>query len=959
VVAIGASAGGLQALEDLFENTPADIGMAFIVVSHQQPGRTSLLPELLGKHSSLQIEEASDGTKLAPNRVYVGPPGKYVGILKGRLHLIDTPTVSPSPLPIDYCFHSLAEDQQENAICIVLSGTGTDGTLGLRAVKANFGMAIVQDLQSARYAGMPTSAIATTLADYVLTPAAMPTQLKSYTQGAALYPRVPAELESDLKLEPGLEKVCLLLRMRTGHDFSGYKPTVMRRRIERRMAVHQVKGPGEYVRLLQTHPHELDVLFCEFLIGVTSYFRDAEAYQALRDRVIPALMERRMPGDTFRAWVPACGTGEEAYSIAILLREWMNQGDTSMDVQIFGTDLDGQAVETARLGHYAAGIEAAVPADLLARYFLKEESTYRVRKDLREMLIFAQQNIIKDPPFTRMDLISCRNLLIYFNAELQKRLIPIFHYSLKPGGVLMLGPSEGIGSLTNLFEPVEKKWRIFRRIEPPAGYAMPEIPAGGSGPRREAVVTEPAPHPPAKPPSITVQLQTFLLHRFAPPSVVVNERGDILFIHGRTGNFLEPGTGQPRLNVHDMAREGLAAILGAALREAKASDREILRPGVRVRTNGHFVETDLSVSKITEPELFRGHLLISFLPAICESGSASEADTTDGRKTGDERAAARVRDLEREVKYTKESLQTTVEELETSVEELKSTNEELQSLNEELQSTNEELETSKEETQSLNEELTTVNAELQSKVEDLSRANDDMQNLLNSTDIATLFLDNDLRIKRYTEQVKKLINLIPTDVGRPIGDLVSHFGNATFEADARSVLQTLASKQREVQSRDGDWYLMRMMPYRTAENAIKGLVATFVHIGRSKELEAHSAALARFFEDVFDTLREAVLVLDRELRVVKANRTFYSVFRSNREKTEGQLIYDVGGGEWDLPGLRHALEHVIPQQTAFEDFEVAGKFPKIGRREFLLNGRRLEQGGESPGMILLAMEERT
>ena len=959
VVGIGASAGGLEALEELLDHMPADTGMAFVIVNHLHPGHTSLLPELLGRVTKMPVEQASEGMRLARNHVYIVPPGGYMAVRNSTLHMMDGPRHEVPPLPIDFFFRSLAEDQKDFAICIVLSGTGSDGTVGLKAVKGEGGMAMVQEIESARYVGMPSSAIETTLADFVLPPPAMPEQLVAYSKTLSSYRFGPADTaEVPPHFEQPMQKVFVLLRSRTGHDFSSYKPSTMRRRIERRMTVHQLEKPDHYVRLLQENPHEIDILFKELLIGVTSFFRDPEAFQALAERALPELIQSRPEGYTFRVWVPGCGSGEEAYTLAILLRECTRETGGQFDIQVFGTDLDAEAIEVARGGRYPAGIAADVPGNILRRYFVEDNGSYRVRREIRELLVFAPQNVIKDPPFTKIDLLCCRNLLIYLNSDLQKRLFPIYHYTLKPGGLLMLGPSETIGGFGELFTTVDKKWKIYRRRETAVVHGLPEIPA-------QPVVSgcdslPPADNPTAPPARLSVQIEKLLLSRFAPAAVIVNERGDIAYLHGRTGMYLEPPAGQPSLNIHAMAREGLQIELASALRQAMVHEDEVLREHVRVKTNGDFACVDLGVSRITEPETMRGLLLVTFRPT--PPPPPKKAAGGKRGKSGDPADDGRVQKLERELQYSNESLQTTVEELETSNEELKSTNEELQSTNEELQSSNEELVTSKEEMQSLNEELSTVNSELQSKVDELSRVNDDMQNLLNSTDIATLFLDTDLHIKRYTERAMKVIKLIPSDIGRPVDDLVSDLRYEGLADDAREVLRTLERKEMQVESKEGTWYLLRMMPYRTAGNAVEGIVITFIDISETKKAEATAAAEKRseaLLQSTFDAFQVPALVLDHKLRVSKANRAFCQAFATNLGMTENQLIYDIVGGGWDLPKLRELLEKVIPKSSTIDDFEVSARFPKIGRRAFRLNARRLKRDTGLPGMILLTMVDVT
>ncbi|MFM9885966.1 MAG: chemotaxis protein CheB [Burkholderiales bacterium] len=843
VVGIGASAGGLEALEQLFRQMPTDTGMAFVVVTHQHPGHTSMLPELLGRVTKLPVTVASDGVRLRPNRVYLNPPGGYLALINGALQRMDANTSAALRLPIDYFLRSLAADQHEKAICIILSGTGTDGTLGLKAVKAGLGMAMVQEAASAKYSGMPSSAVATGLADFILPAADMPRQLVAYARGPYLATAAAAQA-AELPAAP-LQKIFVLLRARTGHDFSGYKGNTVRRRIERRMNLHQIKSPTQYVRYLQENAQEIDLLFKELLISVTSFFRDAEASNALFASALPALVDSRPETDILRAWVPGCATGEEVFSLAILIRECMASMKRHCEVQIFGTDLDSAAIEAARNGRYPEGIAAEVSAQRLERYFVHEGSGFRVRKDIRDMAIFAVQNVIKDPPFTKLDLISCRNVLIYLNADLQQRLLPLFHYALRPGGLLLLGPSENIGTATDLFDVVDKRWKIFRRKETVASVHPALVFPATRMTARIGSHEAPAVRP-AKDVNIAGIVERALLGRFAPASVVVNGQGDVVYIHGRTGAYLEPAAGKPRASLLSMAREGLQLELGAALREAAAHDREVHRENVHVKSNGGFVQVGLTVWKLNEPESVRGLMLVTFRPGAAEPATPE--------RPGPSRRSSRASLLERELQATKDSLQSTIEEVETANEELKSTNEELQSTNEELQSANEELQTSKEEMESLNEELTTVNTELESKVDELSRASDDMRNLLNSTQIATIFLDRTMRIRRFTEEAKKLINLIPADVGRPIADLNSRLDHAALAADCQAVLGTLVLKERQVRAHSGQWYLMRIIPFRTAENVIDGLVLTFVDISVVADAQAGLRRMAAIVKDSNDAI---------------------------------------------------------------------------------------------------------
>jgi len=951
IVGLGASAGGLEALEKFLSHVPPDCGIAFIVVTHLHPGHVSLLPELLGKCTRMPVRQAEDGLVVEPNTVYMSLPDGYLAMLHGTLHLMEPDEAGLLRLPIDYFFRSLAEDQKEKAVGIVLSGTGTDGTLGLKAIKGAAGMTMAQAPDSAKYSGMPASAIGAGLVDYILPVERLPQQLLAFTRGPYLAATGPEFGEEGLS--EAMQKIIVLLRSRVLHDFSVYKPSTIRRRIERRINVHQLKGPAEYLRLLQENPHELDLLFQELLIGVTNFFRDPEAFDTLAKTVVPALLAARPAHTPLRVWAAGCSTGEEAYSLAMLLQEAMDKLKKHFPIQIFGTDLDHEAIEAARRGRYPEGIARDVSPQRLARFFVKEDGGYRIRKEIRELVIFAPQNVLKDPPFTRLDLIACRNLLIYLKPAAQERLLSLFHYALKPDGVLFLGSSESLTGLGNHFTVMNKKWKVFARkaagIRPalPAEFTTPAARTGaGAG-----GLTEVLEHPRKQ--MLSTLIEKTLLARFAPASVVVNERGDILHIHGRTGDYLEPATGQPRLNLLEMAREGLRIELAAALRQAATQAGEIVHEGVRVKTNGGFSAVRLTVLKLAEPESVRGLLLVTFKPELAAKLPARQPSRRAATPPG------RVPELERELQYTKETLQSTVEELQTSNEELKSTNEELQSTNEELQSANEEMETSKEEMQSLNEELQTVNAQLQGKLDDLAQANDDMLNLLNSTNIATIFLDQKLHIKRFTAEATKIVKLIPSDVGRPIGDLASNLHYDELADDAAEVLHKLGFKAKEVQTKDGAWRQVRIHPYRTTENVIEGLVVTFVDINRVKLAEQAAQQARADAESIVDTVREPLLVLDDKLCVVSANRAFAQAFKLPAREVEHRLIYDLHGGQWNLPALRHLLEQVLPDKTTFKDFKLENDFPGLGRRTFLLNARRLNRKPGAPEMILLAFEDAT
>jgi two-component system CheB/CheR fusion protein len=953
IVGIGASAGGLEAFEKFFANMPADSGMAFVLVQHLRAPHKSMLDGLVRRYTRMEVSEVKDGVEVLPNHAYIIPPGKDMALLHGRLHLMEPAEARGLYLPIDYFFRSLAQDQHERALCVVLSGTGSDGTLGLKAVKEEGGMAMVQDPQTAGYDGMPRSAIATSLVDYVLPPEEMPQQLITYVEHA-FGPRKKVSVPLP-ETTGSLQKIFILLRAQKRHDFSYYKQSTIRRRIERRMAVNQIGELDRYVRYLQENPLEVETLFRELLITVTNFFRNPEAFQALEEQVIPHLLDK--PADQpIRVWVPGCATGEEAYSIAMLLQERMDAMRKRFKVQIFATDIDREAIETARAGVYPDGIAADVSPERLARFFTQQDSAYHVNETTRDMVIFAEQNAIADPPFSKVDLISCRNLLIYMEPELQKRVLRVFHYSLRPEGFLFLGPSESVGEFTDLFAPVDKKHKIFQRQETGVAYRLPmgfppppsmeEAAAMGLS---EALKRE-------KRISVREVAERSLLQYHTPACAIVNEKGEVLYFHGRTGKYLEPASGEATLNILRMARRGLRMELTTALRKALAQRQPVHCQGLEVKTNGEYQTVNLTVRLVMEPPSMQGLLMVTFEDVAPEEGVEIIEEAAEPIEDKDRRIVQ----LERELRAKEEYLQTTIEELETSNEELTATNEELQSSNEELQSTNEELGTAKEELQSVNEELVTVNAELEKKIEGLTRANNDMNNLLAGTGVGTVFLDAQLNIQRFTPAATEVIHVIQTDVGRPVRHVVSNLvGYGDLAQDAQQVLDTLVSQEKEVQTQEGDWYLMRILPYRTLRNVIEGVVLTFVNITDRKQAQEEIEAARDYAESIVGTVREPLVILDADLKVISANRSFYQTFQVEPEEVEGQLLYDLGNRQWDIPGLRELLEEILPQQIVFNDYEVEHDFPDIGRRTMLLNAREVRRAEDEERLILLAIEAIT
>jgi len=842
IVGIGASAGGIDALRRLFRNIAPGCGMAFVVVQHLDPDHGSVLAEVLGRSTSLSVMQIEDNTAVEPDHVYVIPPNAALTIHDGRLLLALPAAPRGQRNPVDEFFTSLARDQEENSACIILSGTGSDGTLGLRAIKEAGGLTLAQS--EAEYDGMMRSAVATGLVDFILRVQDMPARLTDYFGHLT---RHEADSEStERNISDYLNEITAMLRAQTGHDFSDYKNRTIIRRVHRRMHVLQIADMGAFIDRLRRDSREVNLLFQDLLIGVTHFFRDPQAFRALEHEAIPNLFKDKGPNDSIRVWVPGCATGEEAYSIAILLREYAPKVNEKPRLQIFASDIDGHALDIARVGRYPATIAKDIPEARLERYFLREDGTYRIASELREICLFSMHNLLRDAPFSRLDLISCRNLLIYLSSELQDRVIPLFHYALAPNGYLFLGTSENVTRHSRLFVTTDKTYRIFRRRADHERH-IPEFPLTAPEAGRRP---PPTPQQRATEPSLKVTAERQLLERFAPAYVVINAEGDLLQSSGRTGKYLELPPGAPDTNIFNMARPGLRLELRAAIHRAIGNGQLVVQEKVSIATNGGRQEVDLYV----QPMRFGSSPDMPYLVVFQEIGGVKpivETDTTASEDDGDNS----VRQLEAELRATRERLQATTEELESSNEELKSSNEELQSINEELQSANEELETSKEELQSINEELQTVNAELNARVEELSRANNDMSNLLESTQIATVFLDRTLLVKSFTPAAKDVFWLVESDVGRPIMHVRSRFDSDTIQEDAERVLRTLGTTERPVQSNETETrYMMRMLPYRTVDNVINGVVMTFTDITRSSAAEARIEELAHDLRARIDEL---------------------------------------------------------------------------------------------------------
>lgn len=944
IAALGASAGGLEPLETFFKNMPADTGIAFVIIQHLAPDHPTALPQLLARHTEMPVEQANDNTTVVPNRVYVIPPNAALTIDKNTLRVTAPAEPRGARTPIDGFFSSLAEDRGEHAVCIMLSGTGTDGTLGLRAIKEYGGMAMAQTLDSAKYDAILRSAIATGLVDHVLAVEEMPAKLLDYATHLVSANGNGGTDTFRSQIAANMPRIHAILRRRAGHDFSQYKENTIARRLERRMKALQIETVEQYVQALDRQQEEADRLFNDLLIGVTQFFRDPEAFSALEKEVVPKLFEGKSEGDQVRVCVMGCASGEEAYSIAILLSEHALMLNHGPKIQVFATDIDEGALSTARKGRYPESIAEQVTHERLQRFFIRQDGGWQVSRELRETVLFSSHSFIKDPPFARLDLISCRNVMIYLGQELQKKLIPLFHYALRPGGYLFLGPSESAASHKELFGTLDKKHRIFERKEalprPAVAFPLGEI----SRPNQPGMTSGRRPPEPAEERDLPKRLERIILLRYRPACVTVKENGDAVYFSGRLDRYLDHPTGSPDFNLVNMAREGLRIPLRTALHRAVTARERVVQKQISVQTNGTVCQVDLTVEPIAELQSANLYMVL-FEDAVSSAGppQAAPADVNAGEA---------IRHLEDELRSAREHAQAMFEELESS-------NEELKSANEEFQSTNEELETSNEELQSFNEELQTVNTEVSRKSAELDQANSDLQNLLNSTEIATIFLDGELRIKAFTPAAGAVFRLIASDVGRPITDLAAQFADVDFAPDLRETLRTLKGRERQLAGTSGQHYQLRVLPYRSVKNVIEGVVLTFTDVTQAK-LAARLVEDAKVYaENIVETVRIPLLVLDAETRVKSANTAFYETFRVHPAETLNKPLYELGNGQWDIPLLRRLLGELLPQKQRIEDFEVEHDFPAIGRKIMLLDARQIHQQGDNQPLILLSIEDVT
>jgi two-component system, chemotaxis family, CheB/CheR fusion protein len=992
VVAIGASAGGLEAYQEFFHALPPDTEMAFVVVQHLDPSHHSMLAEILAKATKMPVEEVNSGAKVKRNRVYVIPPNACLAIESDVFKLTPRGKGLAQQLAVNFFMRSLAEERKSTAIGIVLSGTGADGTSGMEDIKAEGGITFAQEPGSAKYDGMPRSAIDSGCVDFILRPREIAKELVRVQHHPYIVAQEQARAEAAKDLSdsiaplPPAQKdfsaVLDELRKSSGVDFSQYKPNTIHRRALRRMVILKQDTLGEYARYLKQNSEEGGKLFDDVLIPVTSFFRDFEAFEALKAQVYPAIVKDKGNKGTIRMWAPGCSTGEETYSLAMTLLEFLGDRASSFHVQIFGTDLNDKGIQKARTGLYRESIAEEISPERMARFFVKVDEGYRVNKAVRDMCVFARQNLATDPPFSQMNVVACRNLLIYIQPALQKKIIPILHYALKPSGFLVLGSSESVSSFPELFSTVDKRHKIYGKkaitsrlhydfvqsyypIHPAGTQDMPERGLKSAVAAREEL-------------DVHAEADRVVLNHHAPVGVVINGAMEVVQFRGRTNPYLEPAPGKPSLNLLKMARNGLSIELRALIDAAQRKRAPANKHGVRFDGNGPTRILDLSVTPLgengkkanggrenrgRERERDRDrHFLILFddvTPQSMPPGGKDTAPRKGKAATSTPQTKREMKRLHQEVADAHGALRSAIESEDAMKEEFQSANEEILSANEELQSTNEELETSKEELQSANEELNTLNAELRSKNNELHDLSNDISNFLNSTRIPVVMLDRDLRIRRLTPTADKLLKVRPSDIGRPIADIRSNIEEPDFERSVAKVLETLQPVEREVRDLEGHWHELGILPYRTQDNKIDGVVLALQDIDAIKAASEQLRKSSEFFRGMLDTVREPLLVLDPELRVLSVNKPFLTVFQVSSAKTVNMPIYDLGNGQWNIPKLRDLFDRVLSNGEPVTDFEIDHDFESIGHRTMLLNVRMLPSAEGAQSMLLLAIDDIT
>jgi two-component system, chemotaxis family, CheB/CheR fusion protein len=958
VVGIGASAGGLEAFTQVLNHLPTDTGMAFVIIQHLPPEQESVLSVILGRATQMPVHEVLDGMAIAPNQVYVIPPNASLTIDRGVLKLKSRPRKNGIFMSVDTFLLSLAEDRGNKAVGVVLSGGDSDGARGVEAIKAAGGVTFAQCQDTAQVDSMPNTAIATGQVDFILPPDKIAEKLAEISRHPyiASLPATESDARpSDAASGDGFALIFNLLRNATGVDFTHYKQTTLNRRIGRRMLLYKLERVEDYARYLQSNPAEVMALYQDALIHVTSFFRDPESFNALKSLVFPTIIKDKTPGTPIRIWVAGCSTGEEAYSIAICLLEFLADQFPRLPIQIYATDISETAIEFARNGIYTPSQVANVSPERLYRFFVQVDGGYQVSKSVREVCVFARQNLIGDPPFSRLDLITCRNVLIYLGTPLQKKLLPIFHYGLKSTGFLMLGTSETVGDFTDLFTLCDKKNKIYAKklttTRVNIDLADSPYPPITSQPQISAIEQLPG--------DLELQREAdrIVLNHYAPAGVVVDMNLEILLFRGQTSPYLEPAPGRASLNLLRMAKEELRRELQTGIYQARQQKRSIKREGIQVREGERIRQITINITPFQIGDTQECYLVLfeNAPPMLALPEATNDGSSPSKRKT---KEAAEIARLKQELATTREHLQSIIEEQQATNQDLRAANEEILSSNEELQSTNEELETAKEEIQAANEELNTVNEELRRRTVEATQVSNDLQNLLNSINIPILMLGADLQIRQFTPAVEGIFNLISTDMGRPLSDINHKLNVPNLEQQILDVIRTLNLKSQEIQDRDGHWYDMRIRPYRTIDNKIDGAVLVLVDINDLKRSTAQLMAARDYAEAIVETVREPLLVLNQDLRVITANHSFYDTFQVAPVETEQHLIFELGNRQWNIPQLRSLLEEILASDTQFQDFEVEHEFEQIGRKLMRLNARKMPRL-DNTQMILLAIEDIT
>ena len=960
VVGIGASVGGLEAFTQLLSHVPTDTGMVFVLIQHLDPNHKSLLSEILSRVTQMPVQEVQDGTVVEPNHVYVIPPNKQMQLVQGILQLMPRDKTRGHAMTVDTFFLSLAEECGSKAIGVVLSGADGDGSVGAKAIKVAGGITFAQCEDTAKISSMPNTAIATGYIDFILPPQEIARELaKISLHPYVVQPTLGNEtepVEQIIEGENALPTIFALLRTTTGVDFTHYKHNTLKRRILRRMVLYQMERLEDYVTYLREHPAELQALYEDVLINVTSFFRDSEAIDTLKSKVFPTIVQDKSPGLPIRIWVAGCSTGEEVYSIAISLLEFLETQPIKPPIQIYATDISEIAIEKARLGIYKHSQMADVSLERLRRFFVQLDDGFQISKPVRELCVFAKQNLCSDPPFSKLDLVSCRNVMIYFGAALQRKILPIFHYALKSTGFLMLGTSETVGEFLDLFSLVDRKYKIYSRNFTSSRLSLDLV--SNNYPLELGSISSRVSEEAFSELDLQKKADAIVLSRYAAVGVITNYDLEIVQFRGDSSLYLKPAPGKASLNLLRMLREGLRLEVRTAIQQVKKQDVALRKEGLQFWENELLRLVNVDIIPFQFRALEERYFLILFEDMVAApEGEISNEKTGHGKPTTEKEVAR----LQQELTISKEHLQSIIEEQEATNQDLRAANEEILSSNEEFQSTNEELETAKEEIQATNEELNTVNDELHLRNIESTHINNDLQNLLSSIKIPILMLGSDLRIRRFTPSAGQMLNLIPTDVGRPLGDINHNLNVPDLEQQILEVINTLSVKEQEVKDQKGHWYDLRIRPYRTIDNKIDGAVVILVDINALKLSTEQLSESRNYAEAIVETMREPLVILDTDLRVITANRSFYQMFRVSPEEIEQHPIFEIGNKQWDIPQLRSLLENIVPsnmQLANFQDFEVEHEFEQIGRKVMLLNARKMSQANHQD-MILLAIDDIT